>query len=179
MFADWEARRVVRGRDSWFVVCRLRPDVSVEEAQTEMPTIARRLDAQLPVTERNRGVRVVPLSHHVVGSGSRLALWMLTAAVACVLLIAAANIANLWLARSLARGRDIALRAALGPSPARIVRQQLIKSMMLAAGAGAVGRLLAVVSLDLIRTWERSRWRVSTRCGWTPGSSAGRWPCRC
>ena len=151
LFPDWENRRVVRGRDSWFVVARLRPDVSVEEAQTEMRTLARRLDPQLPVTERNRGVRVVPLSHHVVGSRSRLALWMLTAAVACVLLIAAANVANLWLARSLARGRDVALRAALGASPARIVRQQLTESMTLAVGAGVLGTLLAVVGLDLIR----------------------------
>ena len=151
LFPDWEARRIVRGRDSWFVVSRLRPDVSVEEAQTEMRMLARRLDAQLPVTERNRGVRVVPLSHHVVGSRSRLALWMLAAAVACVLLIAAANVANLWLVRSLARGRDVAVRAALGASPARIVRQQLTESMTLAVGAGIVGTLLAVVGLDLIR----------------------------
>ena len=151
LFPDWEARRLVRGRDSWFVLGRLRPDVTVEEAQTEMGTIARRLDAQMPVSERNRGVRVVPLSRHVVGARSRLALWML-AAVACVLLIAAANVANLWLARSLGRGRDVALRAALGASPARIVRQHLTESTTLAAGAGVVGTLLAVVGLGLVRT---------------------------
>ena len=68
LFPDWEARRRVRGRDSWFVIGRLRPDVTVEAAQTEMSTIARRLDAQLPVGERNRAVRVVSLSRHVVGS---------------------------------------------------------------------------------------------------------------
>ena len=117
LFPDWEARHRVRGRDSWFVIGRLRPDVTVEAAQTEMSTIARRLDAQLPVGERNRGVRVVSLSRHVVGSQSRLALWMLMAAVTCVLLIAAVNVANLWLARSLGRARDVALRAALGASP--------------------------------------------------------------
>ena len=152
LFPDWEARRVVRGRDSWFVVGRLRPDVTVEEAQTEMSTIARRLDAQLPATERNRGVRVVPLGRYVVGARSRLALWMLMAAVACVLLVAAANIANLWLARSLGRGRDVALRAALGASPGRIVRQHLTESLTLAAGAGVLGTLLAVVGLDLVRS---------------------------
>ena len=75
LFPYWEARRVVRRRDSWFVIGRLRRDVTVEEAQTEMSTIARRLDAQLPVTERNRGVWVVRLSRHVVGAWSRLALW--------------------------------------------------------------------------------------------------------
>ena len=152
LFPDWEARRMVRGRDSWFVIGRLRPDVTVERVQTEMSTIARRLDAQLPVGERNRGIRVVPLSRHVVGSRSRLALWMLMAAVACVLLIAAANVANLWLARSLGRGRDVALRAALGASPGRIVRQHLTESMTLAVGAGVIGTLLSVVGLDLVRS---------------------------
>ena len=152
LFPDWEDRRLVRGRDSWFVIGRLRPDVTIEGAQSEMTMIARRLDAELPVGERNRGIRVVPLSRHVVGSRSRLALWMLMAAVACVLLIAAVNIANLWLARSLGRARDVALRAALGASPARIVRQHLTESTTLAVGAGAFGTLLAVVGLDLVRS---------------------------
>ena len=152
LFPDWEARRMVRGRDSWFVIGRLRPDVTVEGAQTEMSTIARRLDAQLPVGERNRGIRVVSLSRHVVGARSRLALWMLMAAVACVLLIAAVNVANLWLARSLGRGRDVALRAALGASPGRIARQHLTESVTLAVAAGVLGTLLAVVGLDLVRS---------------------------
>ena len=152
LFPDWEARRRVRGRDSWFVIGRLKPDVTVEAAQTEMSTIARRLDAQLPVGERNRGVRVVSLSRHVVGSRSRLALWMLMAAVICVLLIAAVNVANLWLARSLGRARDVALRAALGASPARIMRQHLTESVTLAVGAGVLGTLLAVLGLGLVRS---------------------------
>ena len=152
LFPDWEARRRVRGRDSWFVVGRLRPDATVEAAQTEMSTIARRLDAQLPVGERNRGVRVVPLDRHVIGSRSRLALWMLMAAVACVLLIAAVNVANLWLARSLGRARDVTLRAALGASPARIMRQHLTESVTLAVGAGVLGTLLAVLGLGLVRS---------------------------
>ena len=151
LFPDWEARRLVRGRDSWFVVGRLRPGVTVEEAQVEMSTIAGRLDAQMPAADRNRGVRVVPLTHHVVGARSRLALWMLMAAVGCVLLIAAVNVANLWLARSLGRGREVALRAALGAGPGRIVRQHLTESTTLALGAGVAGTLLAVVGLDLVR----------------------------
>ncbi len=151
LFPDWEARRLVRGRDSWFVVGRLRPGVTVDEAQAEMGTIAGRLDAEMPAADRNRGVRVVPLTHHVVGARSRLALWMLMAAVGCVLLIAAVNVANLWLARSLGRGREVALRAALGAGPARIVRQHLTESVTLALGAGVAGTLLAVVGLDLVR----------------------------
>ena len=152
LFPDWEDRRLVRGRDSWFVIGRLRPDVTIEGAQSEMSTIARRLDVELPVGERNRGIRVVPLSRHVVGSRSRLALWMLMAAVACVLLIAAVNVANLWLARSLGRARDVALRAALGASPARIMRQHLTESVTLALGAGVLGTLLAVLGLGLVRS---------------------------
>ena len=178
LFPDWEVRRLVRGRDSWFAVGRLRPGVNVEEAQTEMGTIARRLDAQLPVTERNRGIRVVSLRRHVVGARSRLALWMLAAAVACVLLIAAANVANLWLARSLGQARDVALRAALGASPARIVRQQFTESTTLAVGAGVLGTLLAVVGLGLVRTLgavEVARLDEvrldSTVLGWSPGLS--------
>ena len=151
LFPDWEARRLVRGRDSWFVVGRLRPGVAVEEAQAEMSTIAGRLDAEMPAAERNRGVRVVPLTRHVVGARSRLAMWMLMAAVGCVVLIAAVNVANLWLARSLGRGREVALRAALGAGPGRIVRQHLTESTTLALGAGVVGTLLAVVGLDLVR----------------------------
>ena len=151
LFPDWEARRLVRGRDSWFVVGRLRPGVTVDEAQAEMSPIAGRLDAEMPAADRNRGVGVVPLTRHVVGARSRLALWMLMAAVACVLLIAAVNVANLWLARSLGRGREVALRAALGAGPARIVRQHLTESTTLALGAGVAGTLLAVVGLDLVR----------------------------
>ena len=151
LFPDWEARRLVRGRDSWFVVGRLRPGVTVEEAQVEMSTIAGRIDAQMPAADRNRGVRVVPLTHHVVGARSRLALWMLMAAVGCVLVIAAVNVANLWLARGLGRLREVALRAALGAGPGRIVRQHLTESTTLALGAGVAGTLLAVGGLELVR----------------------------
>lgn len=154
LFPDWETRRGVRGADSWFVAARLRPDVTFEQAQAEMRAIARRLDEQLPAADRNRGVSVVPLSHHIVGSKSRLALWMLTAAVSCVLLIAAANVASLSLARSVGRAREIAIRAALGANPARIVRQLLAEGVTLAAIAGLAGSMLAVGGIRLIRALE-------------------------
>ena len=93
LFPDWETRRLVRGRDSWFVIGRLRPDVTVEGAQTEMSTIARRLDAQLPVGERNRGIRIVPLSRHVVGPRSRLALWIFRMVVGEGLALSAGGVA--------------------------------------------------------------------------------------
>ena len=142
MFPDWEAARGVRGAGSWFVVGRLRPDVTFEQAQAEMSAIARRLDEQLPASDRNRGISVVPLSLQLTGARSRLALWMLTGAVFCVLLIAATNVASLSLARSASREREIAIRAALGASRARIVRQLLAESLTLAVVSGVLGLLV-------------------------------------
>jgi predicted permease len=153
LFADWEARRGTRNAGSWIVVGRLRPNVTVDQAQAEMSAIARVLDEALPAADRNRGVSVVPLSLHVVGSRSRLALWMLTGAVFCVLLIAAANVASLSLARSIGRARELAIRAALGASPIRIVRQLLAESVALAAISGAVGSLLALAGIRLTRAF--------------------------
>ncbi|MGH9338670.1 MAG: ADOP family duplicated permease [Acidobacteriota bacterium] len=152
MFPNWETRHSQRGAGSWFVVGRLRPNVSFEQAQTEMSAIARRLEVQLPIA--NRGISVEPLSLHVVGSRSRLALWMLTGAAFCVLLIAAANIASLSLGRSVGRSREMAIRAALGASPMRIVRQLLAESVTLAAISGLVGSLLALAGIRLIRALQ-------------------------
>ena len=138
----WEphtSRQSVRGREAWFVIGRLRPAVTFEQAQAEMSAIARRLNDQLPATERNRGISVVPLSLYMVGPQSRLALWMLGGAVFCVFLIAAANVTSLSLARSVARAREMAVRAALGASAGRIVRQLLTESVLLAAVSGLIG----------------------------------------
>src|SRR6266550_3757440 len=151
MFPDWEAVRAARGVGSWFVIGRLRPDVTIDQAQAEMGTIARLLDDELPAADRNRGISVVTLSLYVVGPTSRLALWMLTGAVFCVLLIAAANVASLSLARGVSRAREIATRATLGASPARIVRQLFAESVTLAAASGLIGTLLAFAGVRLIR----------------------------
>ena len=152
----WEphtTRRSVRGAETWFVVGRLRPAVTFDQAQTEMSAIARRINDQLPATEANRRITVVPLSLYMVGPQSRLALWMLGGAVFCVFLIAAANVTSLSLARSTARARELAVRAALGASAGRIVRQLLTESVLLAAVSGLIGTLLASVGIDLIRAF--------------------------
>ena len=163
-FPDREARcrrvgaapdpaRASRGRETWFVIGRLRPAVTFDQAQAEMSAIARRLNDQLPAAERNRGISVVPLSLYMVGPQSRLALWMLGGAVFCVFLIAAANVTSLSLARSVARAREMAVRAALGASAGRIVRQLLTESVLLAAVSGLIGTLLALAGIRLIRAF--------------------------
>ena len=150
MYADWEEIRRARGSGFWSVVARLQPNVGFEQAQAEMNAIARRLDEQLPAAQQNRGISVVPLHVQVTGSRARLALWMLSGAVFCVLLIAATNVASLSLARSASREREIAIRAALGASRTRIVRQLLAESLTLAVISGVLGLLVATTCIRLI-----------------------------
>jgi len=147
------SRQDARGPDTWFVVGRLRPAATFDQAQEEMSTVARRLNDQLPANERNRGITVVPLTLYMVAPQSRLALWILGGAVFCVFLIAAANVTSLSLARSVTRAREIAVRAALGASAGRIVRQLLTESVLLAAVSGLIGTLLAFVGIRLIRAF--------------------------
>jgi predicted permease len=149
----WEphpAHHGMRGAQTWFVIARLRPGVTFDRAQGEMSAVARRLNDQLPSAERTQGITVVPLSHYLVGPQSRLALWMLGGAVFCVFLIAAANVTSLSLARSTARAREMAVRAALGANAGRIVRQLLTESVLLAAISGLLGTLLAFGGIRLI-----------------------------
>ncbi len=152
----WEphtSRQSVRGRETWFVVGRLRPTVTFDQAQAEMSAVARRLSDQLPAAERNRGISVVPLSLYMVGPQSRLGLWVLGGTVFCVFLIAAANVTSLSLARSVARTREMVVRASLGASAGRIVRQLLTEGVLLAAVSGLIGTLLALAGIRLIRAF--------------------------
>jgi putative ABC transport system permease protein len=142
-----------RGGGTWFVIGRLRPGVTFEQAQAELGALARRLNAILPAADRNRGVSVVPLSLDLLGRESRMALWMLGGAVFCVFLIAVANVTSLSLARSVERAREMAVRAALGASGGRIVRQLLTENVLLALASGLLGTLLAVACIRLVRAF--------------------------
>lgn len=132
------------------VIARLRPGVSLEQAQSEMDTISRNLAVAHPETNDGLSVRVVPLRDHVLGR-SRRVLFLLFASTGLVLLVACGNVANLLLARATTRQKEVAIRAALGAARLRILRQFLAESALIALPAGAIGVGLAYGSLALLR----------------------------
>jgi putative ABC transport system permease protein len=130
---------------------RLKPGVTIAQAQAEMHTIAARIEQLNPLS--NGGIEVKVTSMHDNLSGSyRDALLILLGVVGCVLLVACVNVANLMLARANARQKEFALRAALGASRWRVVRQVLIESLLLALFGGGVGFVLSIWALRLLLT---------------------------
>jgi putative ABC transport system permease protein len=154
LFPDWEAQKARRGTGSWQVVGRLKPQVSLQQAQTEMSAIAQRLEQAYPDANKGLGVNLVPFQLQFTGSNVRLALWMLFGAVVFVLLIACTNVANLMLARGIAREREIAIRIALGAGRLRLIRQMLTESALLSLLGGAVGLLIASWGIQAILSFS-------------------------
>jgi predicted permease len=165
-----------RGVDAWFSVMRrsanpgwqnranhpmfygwgrLKKGVTVDQARSEMQTIAARLEKTYPETNAGTGVTIKPLLDNLLGS-YRTNLTLLLCAVALVLLIACANLANLFAARGASRSREIAIRAAIGASRARVIRQLLIESFCIAVIGGALGLLFASWSRDALLAFAPS-----------------------
>ena len=144
---EWENSR--RGDGWWHVVGRLRPKVTLAEAQAEMDAIAGRLAVDYPRANAGIGARVIPLRTRQV-EAVQTTLLLLWASVLFVLLIASVNVANLMLARSALREREFAIRSAVGGGRGRLVRQLLTESVVIAALGGIGGVLLALYALDAI-----------------------------
>jgi putative ABC transport system permease protein len=147
---SFRPEQITHDSNNILVMARLKDGVTVAQAQAEMDGIAAQLQSEFPRTNANRGVSVEPLHLDFVTDATRRNLWLLLAAVGFLLLIACVNVANLLLARGTARQREVAVRAALGASSARLFGQFLTESLILALIGGAFGVLLADVIVKAI-----------------------------
>jgi putative ABC transport system permease protein len=145
----WPNYKVERGLHNSWVIARMKPGVTREAAEEDLRAVARNLEEAYPEENRGRTVTVVGLHDEIV-EDIRPALLVLLGAVGLILLIACANIANLLLARGAARQKEVALRAALGASRARLLRQLLTETLLLALAGGVAGVLLAQWGVDAL-----------------------------
>lgn len=153
-----ESDRSKRGGEDFNIFAKLKPGISVTQAQTDMNRLTDQMKRQYPeFYPANGGLTfsVVPLLEQVVGD-LRRALLVLLGAVGCVLLIACANVANLLLARAAVRQKEIAIRAAVGAARGRLIQQLLTESVLLSVGGGVLGLALAVGALKLLRVFGSS-----------------------
>jgi putative ABC transport system permease protein len=141
--------REIRLNHVILAVGRLRPGVTIEQAQAEMNVVAGQVSQQYPEM-KEWGVRLVTFYNFFVSQQLRTALVVLLCAVGCVLLIASANVANLLLARAASRQKEIAVRTALGASRGRLLRQLLVESLVLSSIGGAIGLIAALWAVDAI-----------------------------
>ena len=161
-WTDKEA--AVRNEHHSVVIARLKRGVTLQQAQAEMNTISSRLEQLYPADDKGWGAVVVPLHRDMV-SDVRPALLVLLGAVAFVLLIACANVANLALAKTFARQKEIAIRSALGATATRVVRQILTESVLLAGVGGVLGLVVAYFGQNLILAFLKNQLPASFTAG--------------
>ncbi len=148
-----------RDNDFFSCIARLKPNVSIQQAQANIDTITANWRRQYPDSKLHVGAKVISEMSSMIGS-TRSALFMLCAMASCVLLVACVNVANLLLARSLSRNREISIRAALGAGRWQIIRQLLAESMLLGAMGGFAGLLIAVWGIDSLKAFLPSIPRI-------------------
>jgi putative ABC transport system permease protein len=156
-----DKERAVRGEHHYMVIARLKPGVELQQAKAEMNTISDRLQQQYPDDDKGWGATVLPLHDDLV-SDVRTPLLVLLGAVAFVLLIACVNVANLALAKTFSRQKEIAIRTALGASWPRVLRQLLTETVLLALAGGALGLSCAHFGIRLIVAFLGDKLPTST-----------------
>ena len=132
------------------IMGRLKPGVSIEQAQAEMTSVAVELGRRLPKSNKDWNISVEPLQNNFLSADTRTTLWLLLAAVGFVVAIACVNVANLLLARGSVRAREMAIRTSLGATRSRVIRQVLTESLVLAAAGGVLGVLSAAWLLQAL-----------------------------
>jgi putative ABC transport system permease protein len=154
--SGWDSGATDHGNHGYYAAARLRPGVTVAQARDDLHTIAQNWTARgLYPPQMQYDAVVISVKEEVVGTVRR-AIWLLFGAVGFLLLIACANVANLLLARAEARQREMAVRTALGAGAARVVRQLLTESLVLASISAAAGLALAGIGVRLLAWWNPS-----------------------
>jgi putative ABC transport system permease protein len=143
-----DADRAVRGNHNYNVVARLKPQITIDQAKSDLAAISSRLEQQYPEDDKGWSATAIPLREQMIGD-VRTALLVLLGAVAFVLLIACANVANLVLAKTLARGKEMAIRSALGAGRIVLLRHILVETLLLSVIGGLLGLLLARGVIEL------------------------------
>ena len=141
-----------RENDFFQCIARLKPNISIRQAQANIDTVTANWRRQYPDGKANAGAKVLPELDAMVGNASS-ALLMLCAMAGCVLLVACVNVANLLLARSLSRNKEISIRAALGARRSDIIKQLLVESALLGAVGGFAGLVFAVWGIDSMKAF--------------------------